>query len=78
MREKAPTPPSESSEAELRNESLIGTISTLVKDINFWILAISFGLGLGAFNTLATLLTQIVTPYGYSNVCLFLFFQNVN
>jgi len=69
LRENPPTPPSVSSGATDRDqERIMGTILILIKDINFWILAISFGFGLGAFNTLATLLTQIVTPYQYDNI----------
>jgi Na+/melibiose symporter-like transporter len=42
-------------------------VQQLFGDRNFVLLAISFCVGVGFFNSVMTLLNQIVSPYGYSN-----------
>ena len=69
LREKPPTPPSISSGMGGReDEKMLRTLKILFTDINFWIITVSFGCGLGAFNTLATLLNSIVSFYGFGDV----------
>eukprot|EP01035_Chromulina_nebulosa_P036716 gene36716-49496_t len=48
--------------AKLRDES-----STLFNNRNYIVLFIAFSIGVGFFNSLLTLLNQIVAPHGYSN-----------
>ena len=48
--------------AKLRDES-----STLFNNRNYIVLFIAFSIGVGFFNSLLTLLDQIVAPHGYSN-----------
>lgn len=67
IREKPPTPPSLSAASETRNERALESLKTLVIDPNFWLLFLAFGFGLGSFNTLATLINQIVAPEGYND-----------
>ncbi|PRP75011.1 hypothetical protein PROFUN_07404 [Planoprotostelium fungivorum] len=64
--ENPPTPASTSSSLE-REESFSKSLKTIAKDVNMWILFIEFGFGLGAFNTLATLVNNLMEPYGYTN-----------
>eukprot|EP01102_Stenamoeba_stenopodia_P022343 TRINITY_DN9270_c0_g1_i1.p1 TRINITY_DN9270_c0_g1~~TRINITY_DN9270_c0_g1_i1.p1 ORF type:complete len:481 (-),score=85.98 TRINITY_DN9270_c0_g1_i1:115-1557(-) len=64
---KPPSPPSSSQSDE---HDLVGfwtSLKELFKDINFIILFTVFGLGLGAFNTMATLLPQILAVDNYSD-----------
>lgn len=67
IREKPPTPPSLSAASEAREEKALESLKTLAKDPNFWLLFLAFGFGLGSFNTLATLINQIVAPLGYND-----------
>ena len=41
-------------------------VSTLVRQPVFWLLCIPFGVYVGFFNSFSSLLTQILTPYGFS------------
>eukprot|EP01095_Lingulamoeba_sp_RSL-Kostka_P005943 TRINITY_DN1811_c0_g1_i2.p1 TRINITY_DN1811_c0_g1~~TRINITY_DN1811_c0_g1_i2.p1 ORF type:complete len:367 (+),score=99.90 TRINITY_DN1811_c0_g1_i2:310-1410(+) len=68
VREKPPTPPS-FSQIDSEETSLLKSLFVLMKDRNFWIVFITFGIGLGVFNTLATLLQQLVNgpPYNYED-----------
>lgn len=64
---KPPSPPSAS---QSDDHDLVGfwtSLKDLFTDINFVILFTVFGLGLGAFNTLATLLPQILAVDNYSD-----------
>eukprot|EP00002_Diphylleia_rotans_P018704 TRINITY_DN3617_c0_g1_i1.p1 TRINITY_DN3617_c0_g1~~TRINITY_DN3617_c0_g1_i1.p1 ORF type:complete len:448 (+),score=102.51 TRINITY_DN3617_c0_g1_i1:47-1390(+) len=61
-----PTPPS-ASQMPKDLENMSQSIRALMTDREFWIIFIEFGIGLGAFNSLATLINQILEPYGYTN-----------
>lgn len=61
---KPPTPSSPSSIHPRPN--MRRTISLLSKNLNFHLLLIAFATYVGLFNSLASLLTQMLTPYGFS------------
>jgi hypothetical protein len=63
---KPPTPPSKSG-GEVR-EDFRGSMKTLLKNKSFVYLFISFSAGLGSFNTMATLVAELTTPFGFSAV----------
>eukprot|EP01060_Flectonema_neradi_P009248 TRINITY_DN16604_c0_g1_i1.p1 TRINITY_DN16604_c0_g1~~TRINITY_DN16604_c0_g1_i1.p1 ORF type:complete len:475 (+),score=37.63 TRINITY_DN16604_c0_g1_i1:40-1425(+) len=64
-----PTPPSASCEyiQPAASTSYFQSVKLAFRDIHFLTLCLSFGLALGSFNTLATVLNQLLTPYGYDN-----------
>eukprot|EP01064_Diplonema_japonicum_P037002 TRINITY_DN8560_c0_g1_i1.p1 TRINITY_DN8560_c0_g1~~TRINITY_DN8560_c0_g1_i1.p1 ORF type:complete len:468 (+),score=45.93 TRINITY_DN8560_c0_g1_i1:28-1431(+) len=61
------TPPSASTGNESQAATYATTLKIAFKNGYFMLLCLSFGLALGAFNTLATVMNQILTPYGYDN-----------
>ncbi|KAE8372659.1 major facilitator superfamily domain-containing protein [Aspergillus bertholletiae] len=61
---KPPTPPSASS-ATTRTP-LIPTIIQLFKTLEFWLILIPFSVYVGFFNSVSSLLNQILSPYGFS------------
>ena len=63
IRNRPPTPPSEKIETE--KVFMLEGFKNLVKNINFWILAIIFFIGLGIFNTILTYIESIVQPRGF-------------
>lgn len=65
--DRPPTPPSASAEVD-REENFVRSIKVLLTDPNFWVLLIGFGIGLGAYNTLATVLNEVLEPEKYTNV----------
>lgn len=65
-RGQPPTPPSPSAETEKADFS--SALKTLAKDINFLIIFFAFGIGVGSFYAVSTLLDQILQPYGYDSV----------
>ncbi|CAH1782577.1 unnamed protein product [Owenia fusiformis] len=60
-----PTPPTSS--AANVSEPFFEGLKKLAKNKAYWVLAISFGSGLGLFTSLTTLLEQILCPRGYGN-----------
>ena len=50
--------------------------SQTLKNWNFWILLMMWGVGAGLFNALLTLLPQILCPFGYSDVSLLITLNN--
>eukprot|EP00058_Branchiostoma_floridae_P023403 XP_002608893.1 hypothetical protein BRAFLDRAFT_85549 [Branchiostoma floridae] len=42
-------------------------LNVIVRNLQYWILFLIFGIGLGLFNTLATILEQVLCPRGYDN-----------
>jgi len=66
FRSKPPTPPSSSAETA-REDTFGQALKRLAFDKNFWILCIIFGFALGAYNTLATVLNEILKPFGYTD-----------
>lgn len=74
VKDAPPSPPSRSAAAtEGRSlstssaSSLFSDCKTLLRDRNYLILFVSFSLGLAIFNSVLTLVNQLVQPYGYSN-----------
>ncbi|WAR21673.1 S49A3-like protein [Mya arenaria] len=64
-RSSPPTPPSPSAGEE--SESFLVGLKTLACSKNYLVLNFAFGVGLGLFTALATLLEQILCPRGYSD-----------
>jgi MFS family permease len=63
---KPPTPPSKSG-GEVRAD-FKASMRTLLKNKSFVYLFISFSAGLGSFNTMATLIAELTTPFGFNAV----------
>lgn len=61
-----PTPPSSS--AETPSEPFIIGVKKLAKNKMYWLLALAIGGGIGLFSVLTTLLSQILCPWGYTDV----------
>ena len=61
---RPPTPVSPSSNHTY--PSITSQVSTLVRQPVFWLLCIPFAVYVGFFNSFSSLLTQILTPYGFS------------
>ncbi|MCJ1439309.1 hypothetical protein MMC27_008701 [Xylographa pallens] len=61
---RPPTPVSPSSNHTYL--SITTQVSTLVRQPVFWLLCIPFAVYVGFFNSFSSLLTQILTPYGFS------------
>lgn len=66
-----PTPPSPQSETlrDLNTPSLstvIHELRALLSSIEFWLVFISFSVYVGFFNAFSSLLSQILTPYGFT------------
>jgi FLVCR family MFS transporter 7 len=66
FRDKPSVPPSASANAS-REENFAKSLGKLMTDRNIWVLVIEFGLSFGSFNTIATIVNQLLQPYGYSN-----------
>jgi len=64
---KPPHPPAPGSRGENSKMPFSQTVRELLVNYNFWLLFVEFGLGLGAFNTLATIINQLTTPFGYDD-----------
>jgi FLVCR family MFS transporter 7 len=47
--------------------ALRADLNKLFSDKNYVVLFVAFSVGLGVFNTLMTLINQLVAPHGYSN-----------
>lgn len=68
---KPKIPPSPSADENLDDISLIELLKGMMKalkEIHFLILVIGFGVSVGSFYAVSTLLDQIVSPKGYSSV----------
>jgi MFS family permease len=69
FRERPPTPPSAS--AGFSDESsgipFRASVAMLAKNFQFWLLCAAFGIGVGSFYALSTLLDQLTEPSGYSS-----------
>ncbi|KAI9933012.1 hypothetical protein ASPWEDRAFT_101795 [Aspergillus wentii DTO 134E9] len=61
---KPPTPPSASSVTT--KTPLIPTIAQLLKTLEFWLILIPFSIYVGFFNSVSSLLNQILSPYNFS------------
>ena len=46
--------------------SLMEQLHLLTRNVNFWVLFTLFSIYVGFFNALSSVLTQVLTPYGYS------------
>jgi len=71
VKSEPPTPPSasaSSNKAPSTAATYLQSLRTLAVDLQFWVLFLMFGLALGTFNTLATLINEVILPYNYSNV----------
>jgi len=66
FRSRPPTPPSLAASSQ-REQKFTEAIKSIFKSKDFVILFIVFGLALGAFNTLATIINELVDPFGYTN-----------
>ena len=47
--------------------SFIKGLKSAFKNLNFWVLLTTFGIGAGVFTTIQIIVPQYVCPYGYSN-----------
>jgi len=65
MKDRPPTPPSASALSMTFDTFSVG-IKKVFKIKAFWFLMVSFGIGVGIFNSLATVFAQIITPFGYT------------
>lgn len=63
-REKPPTPPSAS--ASEKSTSFVKGLKEMRKNYAYMATLISFSMGAGTFNTLTTILDQIILPLGYT------------
>ncbi|KAL4932233.1 putative cell surface receptor/MFS transporter (FLVCR) [Aspergillus undulatus] len=59
-----PTPPSASSAAT--KTPLLPAIKQLLQTLEFWLVLIPFGVYVGFFNSISSLLNQILSPYNFS------------
>lgn len=66
FREKPPTPPSPS--AELPRENFKSGMKNLFKNKGFLMLLVVEAVGLGTFNSLATVIQSLIDPFGFSQV----------
>ncbi|XP_013401658.1 solute carrier family 49 member A3 [Lingula anatina] len=60
-----PTPPTASAERE--SEPFLLGLKQIAKNKQYWVLTVCFGAGLGLFNSLTTLIEQILCPWGYDD-----------
>ena len=63
---RPPTPPSASAETD--SERFIVGLKMLLRNPPYYILATAVGAGIGLFSVLTTLLSQILCPWGYTDV----------
>ncbi|PLB35131.1 putative cell surface receptor/MFS transporter (FLVCR) [Aspergillus candidus] len=61
---KPPTPPSAS--ASTAKTPLLPAVTQLLKTLEFWLLLIPFAVYVGFFNSVSSLLNQILEPHGFS------------
>ncbi|KAL4990629.1 major facilitator superfamily domain-containing protein [Aspergillus falconensis] len=61
---KPPTPPSASSAAT--KTPLVPAIKQLLRTLEFWLVLIPFSIYVGFFNSVSSLLNQILSPYNFS------------
>lgn len=61
---RPPTPPSASSSTP--KTPLLPAIIQLLKTLEFWLIFISFSIYVGFFNSVSSLLNQILSPHGFS------------
>ncbi|KAJ0424441.1 major facilitator superfamily domain-containing protein [Aspergillus carlsbadensis] len=61
---KPPTPPSASSATT--KTPLLPAVSQMLKTLEFWLIIIPFGVFVGFFNSISSLLNQILSPHGFS------------
>ena len=66
FREHPPSPPSVTAASTKTPFHL--ALSSLIQNRSFVIIFFSFGIGVGSFYALSTLLDEIVAPFGYSEV----------
>jgi MFS family permease len=59
-----PTPPSASSATT--KTPLLPAVSQMLKTLEFWLILIPFGVYVGFFNSVSSLLNQILSPHGFS------------
>ncbi|ETS74308.1 hypothetical protein PFICI_14174 [Pestalotiopsis fici W106-1] len=62
---KPPTPPAHSGETV--KESLLTSARKLSKSVEFWLLYIPFSIFVGFFNSISSLLNQMMQPYGFTS-----------
>ncbi|GAT25905.1 cell surface receptor/MFS transporter [Aspergillus luchuensis] len=61
-----PTPPSASSASTNASTPLLPAISQLLKTLEFYLILIPFSIYVGFFNSVSSLLNQILEPYSYT------------
>eukprot|EP00048_Salpingoeca_helianthica_P016223 m.231140 g.231140 ORF g.231140 m.231140 type:complete len:455 (+) comp18253_c0_seq1:13-1377(+) len=66
FRDRPPTPPSASAESE-GHESFMAGVRSVLHNRAYLLLLLAFGIGVGMFSSLTTLLGQIVNAQGYSD-----------
>ncbi|TPX48358.1 hypothetical protein SeMB42_g03034 [Synchytrium endobioticum] len=64
-RNAPPTPPAPS--ADTKSKGFFPGLMSTVTNIQFWVLMAVFGLVVGMFNTLVTYISDLATPYGFTN-----------
>jgi FLVCR family MFS transporter 7 len=53
--------------AEARDESFVVALKKVSRNTQFWLLFIAFAFSVGIFNSVTSLINQIVKPYGYDD-----------
>ncbi|KAF9887996.1 hypothetical protein FE257_009385 [Aspergillus nanangensis] len=61
---KPPTPPSASS--TITKTPLVPALTQLLKTLEFWLIMVAFAVYVGFFNSVSSLLNQILAPYNFS------------
>ncbi|KAH6648083.1 major facilitator superfamily domain-containing protein [Truncatella angustata] len=60
-----PTPPAPSGETP--KEPILTSLRKLSKNVEFWLIFIPYGVYVGFFNSISSLLNQIMMPYGFTS-----------
>lgn len=67
MPAKPPTPPSASAAAVADEKTpVLSAMAQLLKTLEFWLILIPFTVYVGFFNSVSSLLNQILSPYGFT------------
>ncbi|XP_003383915.1 PREDICTED: major facilitator superfamily domain-containing protein 7-a-like [Amphimedon queenslandica] len=64
-RSSPPIPPTASGDTP--NLPFVKGLKSAFKNVNFWVLLTTYGVGAGVFNAVLIIIPQYVCPYGYSN-----------
>ncbi|KAI1845984.1 hypothetical protein JX266_007793 [Neoarthrinium moseri] len=60
-----PTPPAPS--CETPKEPLLASVRRLGRNLEFWLILLPYGIYVGLFNSISSLLNQMMMPYGFSS-----------